>query len=84
MECNQCGQAGSVVCRVIKEPIDFLPFSDEEGKIHLHDPNVKVLDWACPKDHAWTEHRMHLCPSCHYGAMSGVVAIEEDEVAEEE
>jgi len=42
-------------------------FYDEDGNIHVHDPNIRSTQYSCSEGHTWTDQRRSECVRCDYG-----------------
>ena len=69
MICNQCKNLG------LKSEIypgngmstcmGFIQYYDQEGNLHVHDPNTTRYDYRCSNGHTWVEETsMSHCPAC--------------------
>lgn len=69
MKCPECIQLGQT-SRVYPEGgtttlMSCQPYYDEDGKLHLHDTNIKKYGYSCSKGHRWVERAPKaLCPTC--------------------
>lgn len=45
-------------------------FWDEDGVLHMHDPNVATTTYSCSRGHRWREARKPPCPeeTCDFNA----------------
>ena len=56
----------------------WLPFYDENGKYHSHDPNYYDTRYFCSLGHEWTVREIHKCPCCDYGTQVIMIHAEKE------
>lgn len=39
-------------------------FYDEDGNLHIHDPNITETTYTCSNGHVWTEREVDDCAVC--------------------
>lgn len=39
-------------------------YYDEEGKLHIHDPNITETTYRCSNGHEWSERETEHCGAC--------------------
>jgi hypothetical protein len=44
----------------------WLPYTDETGAHHAHNPNKHTDGFRCSNGHSWTRERYVGCPACGY------------------
>lgn len=68
MKCPQCSKDGLksiVYVRYnISTALNWNAFYDEEGKYHVHNPNIHTQYYGCSRDHIWSEESQGKCPTC--------------------
>ena len=37
------------------------PFYDEDGKLHIHDLNMRTTNYSCSNGHTWSENHSGKC-----------------------
>lgn len=71
MICQQCkkeGRESKVHCDYTTSTLlGWSPYFDEEGNLHVHDPNKKADGYRCSNGHYWAESYLKKCPNCDYG-----------------
>jgi len=65
MICPKCEEAG-LTSRITHFPGEctmggYFPFSDEKGRMHLHDGNLKTARYECSNGHKWSEPKYNRC-----------------------
>ena len=59
MICEKCKSEGRTSKVYVGGDMSTLvhcsPFYDEEGKMHIHDPNTYIQSLRCSNGHEWTE-----------------------------
>lgn len=65
MICEQCKKEGRK-SRVFPGASEctlmmYMRFYDEDGREHLHDPNVTTTYYSCSNGHSWREDTRHKC-----------------------
>lgn len=83
MKCPECvssGQRSKLYNRGSTSTLmgGGMPYYDEEGEYHAHDPNKVTTGWECSNGHSFFETHMRPCPNrtCEYGKT-------EDQIAEQ-
>ncbi len=71
MKCPECQKeglkssvyegAGMTTC------MGWVPYYDEDGNYHSHNPNKHMMDFSCSKGHEWSTAYQSTCSSCDYG-----------------
>jgi len=54
----------------------FSQYYDEEGNLHVHDPNRMTTSYNCSKGHRWSNSRIGSCSNCDYGSGSESISIQ--------
>jgi len=70
MICQTCKAEGqkstiSVGCGMTTA-MGYAPFYDEDGVLHIHDPNVTTRDYTCSRGHSWSASTTSKCPACSW------------------
>lgn len=54
-----------------------LPYYDENGKYHDHDPNITTTGYECSNGHVFEIKSRKKCMSCDYGGDIEIIIIKE-------
>ncbi len=68
--CSKEGKKSRITCGNISVMcMGSLPYYDDEGEYHDHDPNTHSAYFYCSNDHKWVECSTQPCPNpkCDYG-----------------
>ena len=68
--CNELGLRSTVQGRGgVTTLMSYQPHYDEDGQLHLHDPNVHTALYRCSQGHTWTESWTARCgvEGCEFG-----------------
>jgi len=38
-----------------------VPYYDEDGRLHVHDPNITTISYSCSNGHSWTVKKSGEC-----------------------
>lgn len=61
-ECRDSGRKSRVnVCGGSSTSMGYRPYHDEDGRLHLHNPNVHSTGYECINGHHWVEKRYSAC-----------------------
>lgn len=65
MKCKQCNEEG-LTSRVEVGPgfrtaMCAVPYYDEQGRYHYHDPNTSTYTYQCSNGHEWSESSTSHC-----------------------
>lgn len=67
MKCPECVKEGKKSCVKVGDcettTMGYLPYYDEEGGYHDHNPNVTTRGFACDRGHSWWAHEYNKCPN---------------------
>jgi len=69
-ECNRNGDKSLVYPGMsVSTCMGWLPYFDESGDYHNHNPNSVSSEYSCSKGHKWAVSEAVPCPSlsCDYG-----------------
>ena len=62
-ECRKLGQRSKVFFnKRIVQLLHTTDFWDEDGRLHVHDPNLVTASFSCSKGHRWSETERPVCP----------------------
>jgi hypothetical protein len=68
MKCPGCVKEGRVskvfVNGLTRTLLSWMPYYDEDGKYHDHNPNRETRFFRCSNDHEWTTVELPACPTC--------------------
>lgn len=75
MKCPECVQAG-LRSRVYIGPssttcMGTSAFYDENGVLHIHDPNTTATSYRCSNGHGWFEKSRRSCRACNAKSQDG-------------
>lgn len=87
MKCPECEKAG--LKSTIYDPgggfstaMFVQRYYDEDGKLHIHDPNYTSVIYECSNGHEWDGARKNKCPSCDYEGGGSYTALRQKWVDE--
>jgi hypothetical protein len=73
MRCPECVAAGWRSCVYdngggVRTLMTVQRFWDEDGVLHVHDPNATTARYRCSRGHEWTQEHKTPCPAagCDY------------------
>jgi hypothetical protein len=66
-----CGQSMSTL-------MGYLPYYDENGKYHDHDPNTITTYYSCSQGHHFSISGNGTCPSCDYGKDTKTIEVHDE------
>jgi hypothetical protein len=76
MKCSECVKNG-LTSRVYdhgstRTLMGWVPYYDEDGKPHNHDPNATTYGYRCSRGHHWVIKHKPPCgaPGCPYGTIT--------------
>ena len=52
-----------------------IPYYDEKGLYHDHDPNYTTTEFNCSNGHKFTKSYKSVCPNCNYGSNKEKIQI---------
>lgn len=74
--CLQMGEKSKVFSRWSSSTcMGSQKYWDEDGNLHIHDPNRTTAQYSCSNGHIWNVDSWHGCPSCQMNHKESLITV---------